>query len=809
MFSSTPFPLKWIPLLIATTALPMAPALSAQEATEETIYELSAFEVSADTTRGYLATNTLSATGFNAENFKIPLGISVATEAFLDDIAATDLSDTTYYLAGVTTGEWGPGDRQGANYHIRGFQAAWQNRNGLRVYNISGTDNVARFEVLKGPSSVFYGEAAPGGIVNYVTKRASFVPNHSVTFETNSEGRMKGTLETEGPLKVLGKDDWLAYRFMVSHEDDQTWRDFEYRNKLFYFGGLRIRPLEGLDIFVEFEKTREDYNYGRNVPMGNRDYMADWADPPQELLDYILTVDRRANPDNVRDRAQLRWLDIVAWQSDNKAVYGVMPPKYVDFMPEATPYGHKWNIHGPGGGVDMDIEVKTIDIQYRALDWLHLRAAVTEWDRIMTSLESLRYHVRGDGSIDVEPVMGFGFGLLNLTRQTNLEALLSGDFWGTSHNLVLGFGQFEQEFHPLTYRFKPFSEQPEWFRGAWDPYDEPYFDLRDTLDDPNAYKSSGSRGRDRNYYVSWNGQWFDGKLFTLAGLRMQQLQDTFTNPEGDPLAVGPEFEEMSPMLGLSFEFMKGLSVFGSYSRSARPGPGAMVQGTGVTPEEMGKPGPPGIGEGYDFGFKANIRDNFISGSLNFFRVISSNETKVRDNERTDADPRNLDEDTNNNVVWSRPAGERTSEGVELEFVFTPSENYQLLFNYTWLATAEITDDPTNPELNGARMGIAPEHTFGFWNKYEFTEGMLEGFSMGLGAKYMGSYSAQGPTSPNQYEMDAFLIFDMMLRYGFDWREHQIDLTLNIQNLLDEDYYVRPAAHPGDPIRASLTVKLTY
>jgi outer membrane receptor for monomeric catechols len=87
--------------------------------------------------------------------------------------------------------------------------------------------------------------------------------------------------------------------------------------------------------------------------------------------------------------------------------------------------------------------------------------------------------------------------------------------------------------------------------------------------------------------------------------------------------------------------------------------------------------------------------------------------------------------------------------------------------------------------------------------------MLEGFSMGLGAKYMGSYSAQGPTSPNQYEMDAFLIFDMMLRYGFDWREHQIDLTLNIQNLLDEDYYVRPAAHPGDPIRASLTVKLTY
>ncbi len=309
--------------------------------------------------------------------------------------------------------------------------------------------------------------------------------------------------------------------------------------------------------------------------------------------------------------------------------------------------------------------------------------------------------------------------------------------------------------------------------------------------------------------MSWGTEWFDGRLNTLFGYRIEQIQDENINGQGGLIGIGPKYEEASPMFGASFEITEGISVFGSYSRSARPGPGSMILGPGATEEEIGNPGPPGLGKGIDFGLKASIRDNYITGSMSWFQVSSENESVVKDVERTDNDPRNNDENPNNNVIWQQPAGERQSSGLEVELVFTPSRNYQAVFSYTWLAEAEIVEDPLQPQFNGKRLGVNPEHTLGLWNKYEFTEGRLEGLSIGLGAKYMGSYNAQGPYSDNQYEMDEFLVFDLLLRYVLKWREHPVEISLNIQNLLDNDYFVRPAAEPGEPMRASLTMKLTY
>ncbi|MGC9362836.1 MAG: TonB-dependent siderophore receptor, partial [Candidatus Syntrophosphaera sp.] len=398
-------------------------------AQEEPVYELSPFLVETDSNRGYLSTNSVTATGFNIENYKVPLNISVVTEGFLEDLAITDLADATDYMAGV---QRGTEERQGTSYFIRGFQTSWFNRNGIRRYHYSGTDNVKQMEVLKGPNAVFYGQTAPGGIVNYVTKRPEFNEEYAVTIRAGEHSEWYGSVEAQGPLW----EDKVAYRIMGSYEDSEGWQEWTYRERSFIYGGLRLRPVKGLDIYLEYEKTDDVSNHGGFVPMGNRQYMEQYADPPQELKDFVIGTSPVITEANIDRILGIRWLDIDSWRFDYRQVYGDLPPKNVDFMPEATPWGDEFNHWGPGGSVDAQLETYSAEAFYQPKDWISLRAVVLWDERYQPVLSNIRYHIRGDGSIQVRP-QGF-WGLYNDTRQIKLESIIRAEFFGY-HNFVLGY----------------------------------------------------------------------------------------------------------------------------------------------------------------------------------------------------------------------------------------------------------------------------------------------------------------------------------------------------------------------------------
>jgi outer membrane receptor protein involved in Fe transport len=779
----------------ALVLIGISPSLTAQD--EEAVFELSPFLVQTESQRGYLSTNSVTATGFNIENYKVPLNISVVTEGFLEDLAITDLADATEYMAGVQRGSEG---REGASYFIRGFQTAWLNRNGIRRYNYSGTDNVKQMEVLKGPNAVFYGRTAPGGIVNYVTKRPEFNSEYVATTRIGENDEWSVSLEAQGPLW----EDKVAYRVMGTTQEGGYWQPMSERERTFLYGGVRVRPINGLDIYLEYEQIDDFTNHGGWLPMGNYQYMEEYENPPQALQDYILSVDRRATPENILDRMKLRWLDIGTWQADHFQVYGERPPRNVDFMPEATPYGDEWNTWGPNGYVDADIETITAEALYQAFDWLSFRA-VSLWDeRYQPTLSSFRYHVRGDGSIQVRPNPDWG--LFNDSRQIKLETIVRVDFVGF-HTFVGGYGQYDDSYRPLTYRFKPISQIP-WYEN-WHPFEDPIYDLQEALETSEVITLSGEENVTKSYYLNVTSEFFDGRVHTLLGIRHETYQRNFVDPEGNFLSSPPEYKETTPMMGATWEFKEGFTLFASYSQSARPGPGGLVTGPGATEAERSSGGPPGIGEGMDLGIKASWRDNLVSGTFSLFEVSSTDEKTVLDRDATDLDPRNNDDDPNNNVTISRRAGESRSRGIELEGVYTPSEQFQMTFQYTWLAEAEIVDDPTQPQLNGLRLGNAPEHSFGFWNRYTFTEGRFEGFTIGGGGRYTDRYNAQGPTSPNQYDLPAYWAFDALFRYGFKWKEADVSFTLNIKNVFDKRYYEGPPSRLGDPRTFRFTAQIVF
>ncbi|WP_163004046.1 TonB-dependent receptor plug domain-containing protein, partial [Pseudomonas viridiflava] len=123
------------------------------------------------------------------------------------------------YVPGIFAPPFAAGDSlAGDLLYIRGFNATDYGygllRDGLRVLgNLYDTSTepygLERVEVFRGPSSLLYGENAPGGLVNLVSKRPTAAPQGEVQLGYGSNNRRQIGVDVSGPLddsgNVLGR----------------------------------------------------------------------------------------------------------------------------------------------------------------------------------------------------------------------------------------------------------------------------------------------------------------------------------------------------------------------------------------------------------------------------------------------------------------------------------------------------------------------------------------------------------------------------------------------------------------------------
>lgn len=100
----------------------------------------------------------------------------------IDAQAAKNLGESLRYTAGVVPEFRGAASGNFDQIIVRGYSVDryWD---GLKIPGLGnyGTPNpdlylMERVEVLKGPASVLFGQASPGGVVNMVSKRPLPVP---------------------------------------------------------------------------------------------------------------------------------------------------------------------------------------------------------------------------------------------------------------------------------------------------------------------------------------------------------------------------------------------------------------------------------------------------------------------------------------------------------------------------------------------------------------------------------------------------------------------------------------------------------
>jgi iron complex outermembrane receptor protein len=205
--------------LAATSSADAQPSSSTRSARDDSeVVTLNAFTVSATDTSGYRAEKTVSGTLIATDVKSMPASIQVVTEALLADMDTRRVEDSIRFVSGVglaARNEGAAGGTRSEQFVIRGFQTSQVLRNGVRMQGITNSANLERVEVLKGPSSIFFGAADPGGVINVITKKPLPERYAAVRLGFGDENYKYAEFDFNQPL-VEKK---LLFRFMGSRLD--------------------------------------------------------------------------------------------------------------------------------------------------------------------------------------------------------------------------------------------------------------------------------------------------------------------------------------------------------------------------------------------------------------------------------------------------------------------------------------------------------------------------------------------------------------------------------------------------------------
>lgn len=152
----------------------------------------------------------------------MPQSLTVIGQGLIRDQQAQRLGDVIRNVNGVyvTTTRGNVQESFGA----RGYSLGNNNlfKNGARVNSgvMPEMSSLEKVEVLKGSAAILYGQVAPGGIVNMVTKQPKFTSGGEVSMRAGSYDLYKPAFDFYGPLSG-----GVAYRINGTYESAGSFRD--------------------------------------------------------------------------------------------------------------------------------------------------------------------------------------------------------------------------------------------------------------------------------------------------------------------------------------------------------------------------------------------------------------------------------------------------------------------------------------------------------------------------------------------------------------------------------------------------------
>lgn len=152
----------------------------------------------------------------------LPQSISIVDKAIIANQQAQRLSDVMKNVNGVYLGTTRGNVQE--SFYARGYNLGSGNlfKNGARV-NIGALPELSsleKVEILKGSAAILFGNVAPGGIVNMITKQPQFKFGGEVSMRAGSYDLYKPGFDVYGPISNK-----IAYRVNGTYESAGSYRD--------------------------------------------------------------------------------------------------------------------------------------------------------------------------------------------------------------------------------------------------------------------------------------------------------------------------------------------------------------------------------------------------------------------------------------------------------------------------------------------------------------------------------------------------------------------------------------------------------
>ena len=254
----------------------------------------------------------------------IPQTITIVTKDQIRDQSLQSITDVVTYVPGISSHQ---GENSRDQIVIRGNSTTADfYLNGVRddVQYYRDLYNVEQVEALKGPNAMIFGRGGGGGVINRVTKEASFTPLREFTLQGGSFGNKRVTADFDQPF---GGE--VAFRVNGMYEDSGSFRRFVDRERYAVNPTVTLAPSERTKVTFGYEYFHD----GRTADRGIPSYQGKPADIPVSTF--------FGDPENSRVRADVNLLSSAVehragrFLIRNRTQFGDYDKFYQNYVPGA------------------------------------------------------------------------------------------------------------------------------------------------------------------------------------------------------------------------------------------------------------------------------------------------------------------------------------------------------------------------------------------------------------------------------------------------------------------------------------------
>ncbi|WP_348798666.1 TonB-dependent siderophore receptor [Flavobacterium adhaerens] len=695
-----------------------------------------------------------------------PQSVQVIGAEVIEQQQAIRLSEVLKNANGINVSSARGGAQE--SFSSRGYSMGASNmlKNGFRynsgsIPDVSGLEKV---EFLKGGSALLYGNVAPGGVLNLVTKKPSFQQGGSVSMQAGSYAYYKPSIDFYGPLNKS-----IAYRINASYENSESFRDVVKNERLYVNPSLLFNVSDKTQITVQGDYLDADWT--PDFGTGAISY------PAPATNSIIIDAPRNMYYGALWSRGNTKSASASAFVNHD--------------------FNENWKLN-------FNASYQSYNRTQKSTAQLSGITPTGDWNRSLVQNKNLE-HIFAD----------------QLSLQGNFNT------GSVKHQIFTG-ADWENSFAPAyTFAFnekvlvtsKPGDVPVTYNPSVYDIINLYTFDPNNQrTDEPNARNTQIANTDTNRFGVYFQDLVSITEQFkVLAGIRWSWQESEVTTyketagdgiPEGTVPTVGAKKLDnaFSPKIGLVYQPTKDISLFGSYSNSFTPNTGTTVD---LQPIE------PSIIDQYEAGIKTDFLKGLFSTNVTVYQITNNNLAQTAEF-KADGTPNT---DTSIKVL----NGQTKSKGVEVDITANPTEGLSIIAGYSYndyrySKTSGLNGSP----VEGDRLVGTPQNTANLSFFYTLPTGFFKGLSVGaignyIGDRIVGWNNQNNNSDPVKYPdgiyhreipIGGYTTIDVSA--GYNWKKISLLVKLsNITNELNytvhENYSVNPIA--PRQVMASLKYKL--